>query len=117
MEKENKVSIWIGKSNSENDFQKYLKENYTDDGDFSSIFMNDFNIDYYDNQFKEVLFKENSSKKEVLKDFSYSENFIEKITGVNWEVNNSFVLLYNFEYDKTSLKSEVLNFVGVFDYR
>ena len=48
MEKEGKVSIWVGKFNSEEALKEYVQEVFDDEGDSTSSFMNDFNIDYID---------------------------------------------------------------------
>ncbi|WP_157844509.1 immunity 22 family protein [Chryseobacterium sp. Leaf394] len=45
MEKENIVSIWVGSFENEEKFHYYIKEIYDEEGDSSSKFMEDFNID------------------------------------------------------------------------
>jgi hypothetical protein len=117
MEKQNKVSLWIGNLSSKVELNNIMLEVYNDEGDSSSRFKEAFNIDYIDNQFQEVFFYENfQTKQEVLDGFSYIESFINEIPEVNWSEKNSIILLYNFEYD-SDVKSKLgIDFVKVLDY-
>lgn len=110
---ENIVSIWIGITNSESKLNEYVKEKYTEEGEMKSSFMEDFKIDFYDENFRECLF---SKDKISINQFSYSESFIEKINKIEMENCNSFILLYNFTYDKSVLKNKNFKFIGCFDY-
>ncbi|WP_284653523.1 immunity 22 family protein [Flavobacterium terrisoli] len=117
MEVNSIVSIWIGKHDSESEFKNYMQESYSDEGDLTSLFMKDFEIDFYDENFKEVMFKVANDKNNIFQDFSYSENFIEKIPDKNWGEYNSYVLLFNFEYDKSVLNTDKFVFLGSYNYR
>ncbi len=119
MERENKLSIWIGKFSSKDELSEYMKEKYTDDGDLYSSFMNSFKIDYIDNQFQEVLFQDNNiTKEDIFSQFSYSESFIDLIPNdKNWTLYNSFILLYDFEYEKNVENDLNFIFLGVFEYK
>lgn len=83
MKKNNKVSIWIGKCLTAADFREYADEQYSEEGELTSTFMKEFKINFYDDQFKELLFKDGDTKKDVFNDFSYSENFMERIPSKN----------------------------------
>lgn len=117
MEKINMVSLWVGKSESTIELKKYIKENYNDDGEMSSKFMEDFGIVYYDNQFIEVLFTAENNKNNIFKDFSYSENFINVIDSKNFNDFNSYILLYNFDYEESKTESKNFSYLGTYKYR
>jgi|SRR6218665_640067 len=117
MEEENKVSVWIGNFNSAAEFKKYVEEEYDDDGEMTSPFLTDFEIDYYDEDLKESVFSEDANKKELLEGFSYSENFISKIPAGVLENSNSFLFLYNFEHDETVINKGKFSFIGTYDYQ
>ncbi len=115
MEKQNKVTVFASKFISREEFENYLQEKFTEDGDVYSELTKELGVDYIDNQFQEVCFSEKNLSFEHLKEFSYSENFIDKID-VNLSAFNSLILLYNYAYvDKGDL--EKLHFIGVFDYK
>lgn len=114
MEKINKVSIWIGEFSSKDFFEDYIALTYSEDGDITSKFMKDFKIEYYDEQFKESLFTKDKDK---LKDFSYASTFYPKIIDKIDSKINSFLLLYNFEYDSKNNKNDKMKFIGTFDYK
>lgn len=114
MEKINKVSIWIGEFSSKAFFEDYIALTYSEDGDITSRFMEDFKIEYYDEQFKESLFTNDKSK---LRDFSYYSKFYPKIINKIDSNINSFFLLYNFEYDSKNNKIDKMKFIGTFDYK
>jgi hypothetical protein len=64
MKKQQKVSLWIGHFTSKKALNNFLEEKYNDDGDVSSQFMQDFQIEYIDHDFQEVDFYENETMKE-----------------------------------------------------
>lgn len=105
MEKEGYVSLWVGKFNSNIDFQNYLLISYTEDGDaIPSKFEKDFQIDYYNEDFMEAEHFEGETKNlsKLLDGCSYDDvvipNFI-KMQGDSLTDNfNSIILLYDFQY-------------------
>ncbi len=115
MEEENKVSIWLGNFNSEDELTEYMEEHFTEDGDMYSDFMKAFEIDFIDNQFQEVFFSKNLSK-EDFKSFSYAESYVDDINA-NLENYNSVIAIYNFNYSKKIQKSSDVDFIGVYDYQ
>lgn len=117
MEKQNKVSLWIGNIPSEDELNNFMLEVFDEEGDSSSKFIEAFNIEYIDNQFQEVFFYENLlTKEEVFEGFSYIESFINEIPELNWSEKNSIILLYNFEYSGNINSALDLEFINVFDF-
>lgn len=106
MEKEGFVSLFVGISKSYNDLKNYILNSYTEDGDIlPSKFEIDFNIDYYNEDFREIEFYEEASNdlRVLLEGFSYYRDIIPKFIELcgerlNQEVN-SVILLYNFHYN------------------
>ncbi|RBL90041.1 immunity 22 family protein [Chitinophaga flava] len=122
MEKENIVSIWLGKFDSQIEFEKFLAEEYNEDGDMTSHFGKSFNIDFIDNQFQEVIFLDQSSGtiQNLITSLSYSETFVHKFESVPIEKYNCIVALYNFEYVWSIEIAKIkppLDFIGNFTYR
>jgi len=117
MEKQNKVSLWVGNLETKTELEKFMLEKYDDEGDSSSDFMKAFKIDYVDNQFQEVFFYENmNTKQDIFEGFSYVVSYLEEIPDLNWENYNSIILLYNFKYNKVVLEKESLTYIGSFDF-
>jgi hypothetical protein len=106
MEKEGFVSLFIGNSKSYKDLRNYILNSYTEDGDLlSSEFEKDFNIDYYNEDFREVEYYDEPSNdlRVLLEGFSYDEEIIPKFIELcgerlNQEAN-SVILLYDFQYN------------------
>ena len=115
MEKANKVSVQLGNFDSEREFDNYMEEQFDEEGDMTSVFMSDFEIEFIDSQFQEVLYDDNL-KKENLMSASYSESFLNCIT-TDFSKYNCIVLLYNFNYQGKVKNTDKMTFVGVYDYR
>ncbi len=111
---ENKVSLWIGKSMSQKSMEKFIHISYTKSGDIKpSKFMRDFNLNYYDEDFKESEYFEETvtTFSDLLNGFSYDDviikNYIDLFGNNNFNFDaNAALLLYNFEYSKDLLKNE-----------
>ncbi|MBH8606983.1 immunity 22 family protein [Thermoactinomyces sp. CICC 10521] len=106
MEKEGYVSLFIGNLSSFEELENYVMQSYTEDGNLvNSEFGKDFNIEYYDDDFREVEFHNEPSRdlRVILKSFSYDEKIIPEFIGICGEhldqEANSVILLYNFDYD------------------
>ncbi|RDW16451.1 hypothetical protein CWR48_16325 [Oceanobacillus arenosus] len=118
------VSIWIGNFESKEELENYTNIEYTDDGDsISSIFERDFNLEYYDRDLveKKWISPSTNNVKELLKGFSYSNQFFEQYDTSNYkEESNVAILIYNMEYDanktKIKYKNSELKFIGVAHY-
>ena len=115
MEKENMVSLWVGKLNNAEELNKYVSETYDDD--MTSPFITDFGIDYYDEDCREVLFINSDDNHEVFKDFSYSDSFINEIAGINFKDYNCYIMLYNYEYDESVKEERNFRFIKAFIYQ
>lgn len=116
MEKQGKVSLWVGDFDSKEEFYNFIKEVYDDEGEVSSDFMEVFQIDYIDNQYQEVYFYEDvSSKKKVFEGFSYIESFVDNVPDMKWIKKNVVLLLYNFEYSKKKNYPK-MKFIDVYDF-
>lgn len=116
MEEESKVSVWIGKLSSKEEFMKYISVSYDDDGNMISNFMKDFKIEYYDIPFQEAFFDLSGVKNEIFKSCSYIESFIDKIPSQDFHNYNCFVLIYNFNYNGDVDRMNSFKYVGTFTY-
>lgn len=123
MQKEGKVSLWLGNFSDEESFREFMEIKYTNDGDsIQSEFKKQFKIEYYDIDFSEVDYTEEQSNdlKVLLEGFSNDYEIIpkfkEKYSG---NMYNSIVLLYDFEYDNNinyKNRNNILEFIGCVDY-
>ena len=117
MENPKKVSLWLGNFTSKKALNNFLKEKYDEDGDVSSEFMEDFQIEYIDHDFQEIYYYENeTSKEKIFNDFSYINSFLAEIPETNWQEYNSIIFLYNFEYPGTIKQNQQLKFIATFDF-
>lgn len=97
MQKEGKVSLWLGTFNDEETFRELMEIKYTDDGDsIPSKFKKQFKIDYYDIDFSEIDYMEEKSNnlQVLLEGFSNDYEIIPKLNEIyNGGMYNSIVLL------------------------
>ncbi|WP_242214129.1 immunity 22 family protein [Bacillus cereus group sp. BfR-BA-01383] len=120
-----KVSIWVGNFESKDEFLNYKNTEYTENGDsISSNFEKDFNLIYYDRDLveKEWVSQSKNNIKDLLKGFSYVDQFIQQFNNTNREKKfNAAILIYNMESSakerKVKFKNNELEFVGVYQYR
>jgi len=124
MENEGFVSLFIGNLDSFKDLQNYVLIEYTEDGDaLPSEFGKEFNIDYYDEDFIEIEYYDESSDdlRILLEGFSYDEKIIPEFINICGERLkqrvNSVILLYNFKYHKRLNKTNRFIFLGTVQYR
>lgn len=108
MEQDGYVSLWIGKSESDEELLNYVETDYTEDGDcLPSQFLKDFNIDIddFDEDYIERVCLENdtNSVSEIIDGCSYGDivvpEFEKMVDGIQVKKINSGILLYNFKYD------------------
>ncbi|PEB38607.1 immunity 22 family protein [Bacillus pseudomycoides] len=120
-----KVTVWIGNFESNDEFENYTNIKYTEDGDsIPSIFEQHFNLGYYDRDLveKKWIFQPLTNNiQDLLKRFSYYEQFTEQFDNVNFNKEfNTAILVYNFEYDarktKITYKNNELECIGVAQY-
>lgn len=124
MEREGFVSLFIGNLNSNEEHQKYVLVNYTEDGDIiPSEFEKDFGIDYYDEDFREVEFYSESSDdlRVLLEGFSYDKEMVPKFIDICGErldqEENSVILLYDFQYSGDIDRVGQFQFLGTVQYK
>ncbi|WNF34865.1 immunity 22 family protein [Aeribacillus composti] len=95
-----------------------------EDGDLlPSEFEKDFNIDYYNEDFRKVEFYDEPSNdcRVLLEGFSYDEEIIPKFIEfcgdcLNQEAN-SVLLLYNFQYNGNINEKHQFRFLGAVQYK
>lgn len=126
MERKGKVSLWLGKADSLDRLEEYLKVSFSTDGEWrGSEFTSDYQIEFFDSDFREAEVVNPSSELELLLEgFSYDDSVIprfkELVTNEIPGGTNAVVLLYNFEYEgriKNSSNPGVsLEFIGCVDY-
>jgi hypothetical protein len=115
MDMKGKVSIWLGKFETEEELYNYTTEKYTFDGEVSCQFYSDFDLKYIDNQFIEVAFNDPLTL-EFIESASYSESFIAFFEGVDLSKWNSIILCYDFEYKGGATKKDNIEFFKVLNY-
>uniref|UniRef100_UPI00404A650C immunity 22 family protein n=1 Tax=Flavobacterium sp. TaxID=239 RepID=UPI00404A650C len=112
----NYVSIWVGNFKNEDAFNQYIEEIYDNEGDSKSKFMEDFNIDFIDNQFQEAVFFNEKIKLEFLMDASYSDSFLNNLSDVDFMDDNSIILLYDFGYNANIKSKNKVRFLGSYSF-
>ncbi|PGZ95433.1 hypothetical protein COE51_20395 [Bacillus pseudomycoides] len=120
-----KVTVWIGNFESNDELEKYTNIKYMEDGDsIPSIFEQNFNLSYYDRDLVEKKWIGQSPAnniQDLLKDFSYYEQFTEQFDNINLKKEfNTAILVYNFAYDarktKITYNNNELECIGVAHY-
>ncbi|SFE86846.1 Immunity protein 22 [Paenibacillus algorifonticola] len=130
MEKEGYASLWLGKLDSEEQLDKLLEIDYTDEGDsVPSAFARYFGIEWYDDDFREAEFfaeeGRGSDAANLLAGFSYEDELIPKfadlLKGGTFDEFNTVIILYNFAYngEQGSYQdtSAQLKFIGSVPYQ
>ncbi|AWI03469.1 immunity 22 family protein [Clostridium drakei] len=124
MQKEGKVSLWLGNFIDEKTFREFMEIKYTDDGDsVPSEFKKQFQIGYYDMDFSEIDYidKRSNDLQVLLEGFSNDYEIIPKLNEkYNGDMYNSIVLLYDFQYDSKEENYKdghnELNYIGCVEY-
>jgi len=127
VEKEGVVSIWLGKSDSIKDFQQYLQANYSEEGNYiNSKFEQDFDIDCFDEDLREMNYLEDPSNSFslIVSNHSYCEsiisNYLKKLDDELDMEYDCIILLYDFDYmgniKEVSHKGISIKFIGPCDY-
>lgn len=110
----NKVSIWLGRFDSEEQLNDYVEEQYNEDGDILCPFYSDFKIEYLDSDLRDLLFHEPLNKS-VLSNASYAASFIDAIDA-DLSQYNAVILAYDFEYSGDIDLVGGLHFYAVLPY-
>ncbi|MGG5508026.1 immunity 22 family protein [Myroides sp. C6-3] len=110
--------MWLANFTTEEKLEEYLEFRYSELEDLPrSNFIDDFEIEYYDEDFQEAYCANNiSSVKELLDPISYSESFIYKVGDTSDSQCNSVVAIYNYKYVNQKQGTDNIQFLGVFDY-
>lgn len=126
MEAENKVSVWIGYSKSEEFADESVFISYSDEGEaIASWFSAGFGVERIDPDFTEVVFRDSPQTiPDLLDGVSYDEQILENINNDAKRIDileaQLGVLLYNFEYggQLQELKGDGISliYVGVYEY-
>jgi Immunity protein 22 len=126
MEEQGTVSLWLGNVDSEDLLENALQIIYSEDGDFDgSDFTRGFQIDFYDENFKESEFYEENSNdlSFLLAGFSYDETIIQRFSSITISLKqkyNTVMLLYNFRYvgeiQEWQGENISFDFIGIVSY-
>lgn len=121
MIKKNKVSLWLGKFSTSDEFSEYVEIDFSEDGDYiKSKFQEDFGIMEYNLDFmeKDWLSDYCDDLESLLSGFSYDYQIIpefQKIICKEKLINyNSILLLYDFEYEK-GISNNFMDYIGCVD--
>lgn len=121
MIKKNKVSLWLGKFSTSDEFSEYVETDFSEDGDYiKSKFQEDFGIMEYNLDFmeKDWLSDYCDDLESLLSGFSYDYQIIpefQKIICKEKLINyNSILLLYDFEYEK-GISNNFMDYIGCVD--
>ena len=106
-----RVSLWTGTFASEEELEKYTAMVYTSD-EAQSVFMSDFDITYYDEDFAEAIYDPEQSP---IRNLSYVESFLGDISGIPSD-HNSVIAVYNLDYPGTIRQRGSVTFLGSFSF-
>ncbi|MCX2824523.1 hypothetical protein COM13_22475 [Bacillus pseudomycoides] len=99
-----KVTVWIGNFESNDEFENYTNIKYTEDGDsIPSIFEQHFNLGYYDRDLveKKWIFQPLTNNiQDLLKGFSYYEQFTEQFDNINFNKESNTAMNLIAKEDK-----------------
>lgn len=115
------VSLWLGNFEDEEALEAYLEIDDEDDDDAISQFEEDFALDYYDEDCREISWHESKEKslETLLGDHSYSDQILAKIKA-KIKPYNSVILLYNYDFDeeikKAHGKKYKIEYIGKAEY-
>jgi hypothetical protein len=115
------VSIFAGDFPSEEEVERYLEEQYSNDQEPRSRFAGDFGIERYDSDFQEWDHRALRSVASMLTGTSYSSSFLDaaarRAAELGRPVANTIVLLYDFAYEPAGATPDSpLAFIGAFPY-
>ena len=125
--KDNYVSLWLCKVNSEQKLEEYVDLDYDKvENDESPFELGcDFLISWYDEDFLEISYRPEDKGWDLLKEHSYMEELlpglIERFQDEMDDKFNSVILIYNLDYDGNVKEVEnqygYFKFIGSFKYR
>lgn len=121
MRKENKVSIWIGNFSSLEELNQYTYVDFIpEDEEILSQFQRNFGVEYYDMDFSDIIFMdETENLEDLLYGISYSESFWDEIEEWSRDTDksyNSVIAIYDYEYNKSVSSCGDVKFLSVTNY-
>lgn len=98
---ERDIAVWIGKFNSQKEFQSYITREHRYDKTFDSRFEKDFGLRYYDRDLVESVFKNSglNTIRELFKGSSYLNEFLETLNDSEQQDLNVIIRIYDFKYE------------------
>lgn len=122
MHQDNFISIWVGNLDSSCDLDNYVLNRYSLDGDFEgSLFTDEFQIDFIDEDFVEKSFFDFTKNLELaFNGFSYDEKILEELKLKDIQLLfpiNCIILIYNFTYKLNQKSVGKVQFLGTFPYK
>ena len=125
--KDNYVSLWLCKVNSEQKLEEYVDLDYdkVENDEIPFELGCDFLISWYDEDFLVISYKPEDKGWDLLKEHSYMEDLlpglIERFQDEMDDKFNSVILIYNLDYDGNVKEVEnqygYFKFIGSFKYR
>ncbi|MDH6306664.1 hypothetical protein M2459_003343 [Parabacteroides sp. PF5-5] len=117
MQVKNKVSIWLGHFNNEEEFNRFMTVNYNNEGEAYSSFTETMEIEYTDDDKQEIIFNSQLTK-DTLRQASYADYFLDGIDFPDLSLHhyNCVVLVYDYEYNGKIKSSDNFVFIGAFQY-
>ena len=125
--KDNYVSLWLCKVNSEQKLEEYVDLDYdkVENDEIPFELGCDFLISWYDEDFLEISYRPEDKGWDLLKEHSYMEDLlpwlIERFQDEMDDKFNSVILIYNLDYDGNVKEVEnqygYFKFIGSFKYR
>ena len=125
--KDNYVSLWLCKVNSEQKLEEYVDLDYdkVENDEIPFELGCDFLISWYDEDFLEISYRPEDKGWDLLKEHSYMEELlpglIERFQDEMDDKFNSVILIYNLDYDGNVKEVEnqygYFKFIGSFEYR
>lgn len=122
MHQDNSISIWVGNLDSSCDLDNYVLNRYSLDGDFEgSLFTDEFQIDFIDEDFVEKSFFDFTSNLELaFNGFSYDKQILEELKLKDIKLLfpiNFIILIYNFAYKLNHKSVGKVQFLGTLPYK
>jgi len=119
-----KVSIWIGKFESAESLEEYVRPKYDDDG-MCSRFSKDLGVLYYDHELLEFSFTPRRRLRTIIEAHSWSSSYVDAATTAADELiqdtPNTTIALFDFAFvpwrpSERRFAGGRLMFIGAFDF-
>jgi hypothetical protein len=115
-----KVTVFLGKFKDEDELKKYVKFTYDEEGEATSEFCRQSNVEWFDEDFMEAfMFRQEQPFTDIMM-ASYADTFKpslqKQLPPALLNNFNSIILLYNCSHTQPVKNTEKLYLAGVFDY-